>query len=105
MKHQITIVILGTLLLLAAVVLPFAGLERFAGDHWPMIAAMALAAVGAGGHVYVWRPSVLEDYAKLASLAFFVLMLLGVLGLLSEMDASAAGLQASVPMPGWLGGY
>lgn len=76
---------LGTMLAFTAIALPFAGLARFAGDAWPVIAAMAVMATAGGLFVVAWRPAALEPYVKLASLAFVVLMLLGVLGLLAQV--------------------
>ncbi|MEX2387393.1 MAG: hypothetical protein WD534_05900 [Phycisphaeraceae bacterium] len=84
---------MGTVLAIVASTLPFLGLARFAGDMRPVILAMSVMAVALGLIVFAWRPAVLESYVKLASLAFFVLMLLGVLGLLAQMDGSAMALR------------
>ncbi|MEX0654911.1 MAG: hypothetical protein WD534_17220 [Phycisphaeraceae bacterium] len=93
MIRKLVILVPGVALACVAAALPFAGLERFAGDAQPAVVAMATGAVAIGCFVALWRPTVLESYVKLASLAFFVLMLLGVLGILAQMDGSALALR------------
>ena len=84
--------VFGGLLLVVAVALPFAGLERFDGDTDPLILGLVGVAVGAGFWVLAWRPTVFEHYVRLVSLVFLTLALLGVIGLLSNIpEASLAG--------------